>query len=350
EDFLQESEPPQPSDLVVEPGSNPFLEQFGEQAEPSPDFSLGAYTPDADIAAPAEFNASDWQPVEEETPEPDFSQFSPEATGSIEGSGDDAALIDFFQTESPSEEDITARPPLDLESLNVDTPETTDTRPPLDLESLNTDWQFENSYDAAAEDVNRPIPAAEFEPEFEPESDWQASSVESPLMESPLVESPVTPPDETLSGAVGFAADQADHEEPSQEALEEQLASFDMGTPSGQEPIEDSAATASSEPRSPWLFPLILLGISGWIVGLISFAFLWSKLSSPPTSPEPTAVSSPAPGTVAPVAAPTLACTPAAPTTGSRGIDLTSIQFQPNTANPQQVNVVGCLTNRTQKP
>jgi hypothetical protein len=149
-------------------------------------------------------------------------------------------------------------------------------------------------------------------------------------------------------------------EELSQEALEEQLEAYEFGQPPREDPSlnrtidrddrmvpVDPDAEAPAENRgSPWLFPLIFLGISGWIVGLISFAFLWSRLSSPPPllgqndSPADVAADDPA----APVAD---ACTP--PAEGGAPVALSNLQFQPNTANPQQINLVGCVTNRTEQ-
>jgi hypothetical protein len=41
------------------------------------------------------------------------------------------------------------------------------------------------------------------------------------------------------------------------------------------------------------------------------------------------------------------ACTP--PAEGGSPVALSNLQFQPNSENPQQVNLVGCVTNRTEQ-
>jgi hypothetical protein len=141
------------------------------------------------------------------------------------------------------------------------------------------------------------------------------------------------------------------YEEPSQEALEQQLAEFDLENSAAAPPADPGDAEGEgAEPRgSSWLFPLILLGISGWIVGLISFAFLWSRLSSPPPVADPVAGTSPD-AVSSPSVAPTTCPPTAADAEDDAPIALTSLQFQPTATNPQQINLIGCVTNRTAQP
>lgn len=184
------------------------------------------------------------------------------------------------------------------------------------------------------------IPEAEF-------SDYEFSDSNSDPglsdTEIPQAGIPNPPPD----------AEMPTYEEPSQEALEAQLAGFQLENSSEETPSA-AVATTTAEPESragsPWLFPLILLGIGGWIFGLISFALVWSRLSSP-TTPDEVVTSADVVDTASPspIAAATT-CNAPPVTPNSPPVALSSMQFQANEGNPQQVNLVGCVTNRTQRP
>jgi len=311
-DFLQESPADQSDDLFVESQTNPFIEQMEEQDRdrlPKPEGS-----PNEDSAQFEQnqqfdqFDQSEWllDDVNESNPnEPPYAaQFQGINDAQLDSTPSDntqldesdllseEALIDFFETESTSESP---------------TSEFSDSQ---FADSGFTGSQFAEDETNFSDYRTRPD---------NPDADFDLSlDSDRPAEGGTYADSYVDP------YATPYPEDSYVANPPRSEVVE-----------------------APSDSRgSPWLFPLILLGISGWIVGLISFAFLWSRLSSPPTE---TAETSPSEVVASPTVAPT-ACPPATEATGNAPIAFSELQFQQNASNPQQINLMGCLTNRTQQP
>lgn len=410
QDFLTETEEAPIADLSpdfmgTDPEDNPFLEQLEGQTQPTSPTEMGT-ADEVDSFDSLDFSV-DSTVLPEETPdlygqvepplepplEPEFGQFSQAEWQLAQDSADqsDLDLSDLELSGLSDAEAELAEP--DLMGTSTD-----------DLNLDINDEELIHFFQEDSEPIDSPATAQFDSLDDEPalsssDPDWQSME----WQDVPQEAIPTQPPEvveadsepalygEPMAGAAYTSADDLNddeqpysYEEPSQAALEEQLDGFyndntadntidnmdnvddNFGnnsnnsassyTPPPEAPVIVDPASESR--NSPWLFPLILLGISGWIVGLISFAFLWSRLSSPP-APEPVTVApatpvdptATAPEAVAsPEAVPTLACTPAAVPSSNRPVDLSSVQFQPNAANPQQINVVGCVTNRSQRP
>jgi hypothetical protein len=362
-------------EFYVDPNENPFVEQMEENRDRpdelssdtpnSPDEEFGAFDqtdwqlPNAGANNAAPDNSTDLSDLSAELselylePEVTYTSTSPDEFDSNNFSLDtpsseelsEEELINFFETDPPaaadpigSSEAISNLSEADLQpsdqygqyreyglsdEYGLDEPFTTSsssipTQPP----AFPTDTEFSDSQ----------FPESEFSDAELSDSAFPPTEIPEPL---PATQIPV-------------------REELSQEALDEQVAAYDFEqhpTVEGDRtdgtviiPPDADVERSTDSRGSPWLFPLIFLGISGWIVGLISFAFLWSRLSSPPAQVQ----DDPAQAGDVVGAVPTAdSCTP--PAEGGAPVALSNLQFQPNTENPQQVNLVGCVTNRTQQ-
>lgn len=390
QDFLREPSEElsgdQSAELFVDPHENPFMEHMEENRERSEEFR-----PETPDETADQFNSLEWQSENELDFSSDLLAEQPQDSTeeplfeSLESSDDlsEESLVDFFATE-PQMTDQTTPQSADFETessfsefsddASLRSPEwgldeptysssSIPTQPPelvpgslddeTNLQLDNEDLGFETSSGAfaagaASSSMDMDIPDSVFSASgtsgFE-ESDLQQSD----FQQADTQQADTQLPDRDLSDTQLPA-----REEPSQEALEAQLAGFNLEEEGRGRTGYGYEGTAAEEPRSetrnsPWLFPLILLGISGWIVGLISFAFLWSRLSSPPPLGEDAAETAQPtdPSAATGVAA---TCNPPAETAATTPVALSSLQFQPNPDNPQQINLVGCVTNRTQQP
>lgn len=373
QDFLQDSQEPLENlseEFYVDPNENPFIEQMEENRDRPDEFPSDTPQPmDEEFEA---FDQTDWQ--------------LPSSGPSYSDSGEPNDLSGL---------------PSDLSGLTLESLQPSD---PLDF-SLEQPDQSEDYYstyssnsssdlvsnDLASDDLSEESLIDFFATDPQPSSDAiDSSDAVSQLSEADLQPSdqygqyreyglsdeyglgepaassnsiptqpPVFPGTESVFPDTEIGEPQLPdtqipvREELSQEALEAQLETSEFGQIPATDDRQDSSVIippdAEVEPQtesrgSPWLFPLIFLGISGWIVGLISFAFLWSRLSSPP----PIQGQDPSqPTDVAGAPLPADACTP--PAEGGAPVALSNLQFQPNTENPQQVNLVGCVTNQTQQ-
>jgi hypothetical protein len=341
-DFLQESPADQSHDLFVEPQTNPFIEQMEDQdreRSPKPE--------DESSQELNQFDQSEWL-LEDGNPSSQSqglsqSQYSEGAESSDDLLSDDA-LINFFEEDTDPNLPYPNQPPVSSESGirpdNPDAPVFASDSSRFDLDtpvSPYGDLSDRADQADAEEDLDLFL-----EPD-QPESSGYYANTEIP--DSPLLASTEIPAPGYGEGEVADTQIPV-HQEPSPEDLEQQVAEiYPEDTYVASNASSEVVETTSDSRGSPWLFPLILLGISGWIVGLISFAFLWSRLSSPP--PETAGVSSDV--VDSPNAVPT-ACPSTTAAIGNAPIALSELQFQPNTSNPQQINLIGCLTNRTQQP
>jgi succinate dehydrogenase flavin-adding protein (antitoxin of CptAB toxin-antitoxin module) len=371
-DFLQEfQETPidQSEDLYVVPQSNPFIEQMqGQDNNQQPPRS------DADPNAEFDrFDQTDWildeSDLDSSEPSPgldesfqftDFSDASAADPLTADDPLSDEALIDFF-AEEPIDETATdgSTPPYRW-SESIDNPDAPLSEPGT-TETASFNQEFPGS--ALMGDDSQFAPYDEFSADAELAGTMPDTEIPEPAYPDTEIPEPAYPDTEIPEPAYSSSYPDTEipepspisaYEEPSQEALEQQLAEFDLENSSAPPPTDELVAVEGEVPAenrgTPWLFPLILLGISGWIVGLISFAFLWSRLSSPTSVPETSAADPAAPGAVAsPNAAPTT-CPPTTTASTSDPIALSSLQFQPASNNPQQVNLIGCVTNRTSQP
>ncbi|GAB4384037.1 MAG: hypothetical protein Kow00121_46970 [Elainellaceae cyanobacterium] len=392
-------------ELFVEPHENPFMENMeGRNQEGSSDL------PPSDEQW-NQFNPSDWQPTNEDQPlgaddqagtEDPLSLFpdTTDASNTTDTNATDTtdeALINFFAEESSDTSETieepnsswqaseTWQPSESWEPSETWQPSSNFTESDLDLEGETepvsgytggADYPSDSPSDYSSEDWS------DSSSSFTPSDYSDFQFTDNSLTDSSLTDNPPDDrpePDQSPEdfSVFGMAApgttslpdteipntqlpdtqiptySESSYGEPSQAALEEQLADFDMGNQpvaatAPAAPVTEPEAPPESRSGSPWLFPLILLGISGWIVGLISFAFLWSRLSSPPPSPDAATTVVPVDGSD-PIAAAGV-CSAPPETPNSTPVALSSMQFQPNEGNPQQVNLVGCVTNRTQQP
>jgi hypothetical protein len=397
-------------EFYVDPNENPFIEQMEENRD-RPD-EIPSNTPKSLDEEFGEFNQSDWQVPSANTETsysssdnpndlPDLSaelsdlSLDPMESFDSSASANDFSfnnpssdelseeeLINFFATDPPSEPTTassdaisqlseTDLQPSDqygqyreygLEDYGIsDEPYTSSsslpTQPPevLDTGEQDPDYQLSDALFLDSDYPESQPTDAQFPSEFS----TAYSGSEFPESEFPESEFPPTEiPDPQLPDTQIPA-----REGVSQQALDAQMEDYDRGDRFEDDRIDsasidpdrgdgtvvippDAEVDRTSESRgSPWLFPLILLGISGWIVGLISFAFLWSRLSSPPAQVQDDPSQ---PADVVDGAIPTAdACTP--PAEGGSPVALSNLQFQPNSENPQQVNLVGCVTNRTEQ-
>jgi hypothetical protein len=359
-DFLQEFQDTpvdQSEDLYVVPQSNPFIEQM--QGQDNNQFQPSRPEDDSN-AELDQFDQTDWILDESDLDAADpsmtsdtsafsLTDFSDPAAADPASSDDplsDEALIDFFAEEpidDPTTEEISQSYGW---SQSIDDPDAPRSEPStVETASFN---QFPGS--ALMGDDPQYTPYDGFSADAEMAGTMPDTEIPEPAYPDTEIPEPVyssSYPDTEIPAPAPISA----YEEPSQEALEQQLAEFDLEN-SANPPADGVVSAGDPVPENrgtPWLFPLILLGISGWIVGLISFAFLWSRLSSPPAAPD--AVADPAaPETVAaPNAVPTT-CPPTTDATTSAPIALSNLQFQPTSGNPQQINLIGCVTNRTSQP
>lgn len=398
-DFLQESPADQSHDLVVEPQTNPFIEQMEEQdrersqkpeekpqnqsSEELNQFDQSEWLlEDADPdRQPQELSGSQYS--DPQYSDPQYSdqfndQYSNQYGDSQYGSSpnlenadplSDEALINFFEEDTDlnrvpdsrgtdfagdisgdiEQSDYRVRPD------NPDAPLYDSNQAGLGLDDSSYSYGDlgDRSYGDLGDRQDQPEELLDLslEPD-QPESSGYYADPQFPNTQIPTTQIPNTQiPDPTYSDQA--YSDRIDdtqlspYHEPSSADLEQQVAELYPEDNYGSNRSSSEVVEASSDSRgSPWLFPWILLGISGWIIGLISFAFLWSKLSSPPPD---TAGTAPADVAASPGVAPT-ACPPTTDAVGNVPIALSELQFQQNQSNPQQINLSGCLTNRTPQP
>lgn len=501
EEPMDESSDDLPNDLVIESRENPFVRQPEEGVDEFPPNFLEELPPEP-IGVPLADNpfsgvtdrsvdSQDFFNESLEQPAADFFLNEPNDMPQTEEPSDNFLLSDRAnypdysdysnQPDEPDHPDTVIQSPrLFLEpplegSSTVLQPPTTALQPPTSVEKpeepdeLLSDYLFEPVAEEPLDDSSIDFTLDDEEPidqlQAHSEEDLGIQFDDEP--EDSRDADLELPPDEYFTNEVvaanlssGVAPtlipddDDGSEElspfrEPSQEALEAQLAGYDLGeTPNGGDrpPTEPPPDSPSSEPQggSPWLFPLILFGVSGWIAALLLGSWLWSKITTPPspspvsppvsTSPSPV-TSAPAPEPAAPtdpyqqaiaiatnavtlsqsaqsaddwrsvasrweqaivalqavpdanpnwqtaqtkiseyqanlaaaqqrasqpiaqappstkvVVADSIACSPPPPSPDGKPVQLSNVQFQPNSSDPQETYVAGCLTNNTEQP